>query len=314
MKCFTSLCLALSLTTPVLAGAAEPESCKLVRFADVGWTDITVTTAMTRLLLGSLGYTSSAKRVTVPDTFKGMQDNKIDVFLGNWMPAQESELKAYTDAGSIETLRANLHGAKYTLAVPAYAYDAGLKSFADLAKYAKELDNKIYGIEPNNDGNNLIKKMIEQNTFGTGKFEVVESSEQKMLASVKRSEHLKQWIVFLGWAPHPMNTHFDMRYLEGGDEFFGPNLGGATVYTIARKNYAKECANVGTLLSNIEFSLKMENELMDTVVNQTANRRQASKEWLQANPQVLDTWLKGVTSRDGQPALAVIKAKLELAQ
>jgi len=39
----------------------------------------------------------------------------------------------------------NLSGAKYTLAVPAYLYDKGLKSFSDIAKFGPELDNKIFG-------------------------------------------------------------------------------------------------------------------------------------------------------------------------
>ena len=30
------------------ANAAEPESCEAVRFSDVGWTDITATTALAR--------------------------------------------------------------------------------------------------------------------------------------------------------------------------------------------------------------------------------------------------------------------------
>ncbi len=312
MKLVTSVCLALSLATPVLATAAEPESCKLVRFADVGWTDITVTTAVTRYLLGSLGYTTNGKRLSVPDTFKNLDTKQIDVFLGNWMPAQEHEIKPFLDSGGIESVKANLHGAKYTLAVPDYVYDGGLKSFADLGKFATQLDNKIYGIEPGNDGNALIEKMIKGNSFGTGKFELVESSEQKMLSSVTRAAHLQQWIVFLGWEPHPMNNHLRMKYLDGGDEFFGPDYGGATVYSLTRKNYSQECPNVGTLLSNLEFSLAMENELMDQVINQTANPRQSAKDWLAANPNVLDKWLRGVTARDGKPALAVVREKLEL--
>ncbi|MFH3844485.1 extracellular solute-binding protein, partial [Acinetobacter baumannii] len=37
-------------------------------------------------------------------------------------------------------------GAKYTLAVPQYVYDGGLRSFADIAKFSDKLGNKIYGI------------------------------------------------------------------------------------------------------------------------------------------------------------------------
>ena len=42
----------------------------------------------------------------------------------------------------------NLVGAKYTLAVPAYTYDAGLKDFNDIHRLAAALKNSIYGIEP----------------------------------------------------------------------------------------------------------------------------------------------------------------------
>ena len=34
-------------------------------------------------------------------------------------------------------------------------YDDGLKDFADIAKFKDQLDGKIYGIEPGNDGNRL---------------------------------------------------------------------------------------------------------------------------------------------------------------
>ena len=38
------------------ASAGDAESCKTVRFADVGWTDIQVTTGATQVVLEALGY------------------------------------------------------------------------------------------------------------------------------------------------------------------------------------------------------------------------------------------------------------------
>ena len=43
-----------------------------------------------------------------------MKNKDIDVFLGNWMPSMENDIKAYREDGSVETLGANLEGAKYT--------------------------------------------------------------------------------------------------------------------------------------------------------------------------------------------------------
>ncbi|MDF3935785.1 choline ABC transporter substrate-binding protein [Pseudomonas citronellolis] len=299
--------LALPALCSGLAQAAEPQSCSQVRFADVGWTDITVTTAVTRLLLSDQGYHTKVDRLSVPDTYKAMAEKRIDVFLGNWMPSMAADLKPFADKGQVQTVGANLEGAKYTLAVPQYAYDAGLKSFADIARFKEQLGGRIYGIEPGNDGNQLIKKIIADKAFGLGDFQLVESSEGDMLASVKRAGVLKQPIVFLGWEPHPMNTRLQMRYLEGGDQYFGPNYGGATVYTNVRAGYLEECPNVAQLLRNLKFDLAMENHLMDAVLNERSNPRQAAKDWLQANPQVRDAWLKGVQPRAQAEPKAVVQ-------
>src|SRR3954454_10248461 len=180
------------------AEAADPASCKAVRFSDVGWTDITATTAATSVLLEALGYQPSATVLAVPVTYATLKNKDIDVFLGNWMPSMAGDIEPYTKDGSVETLRPNLQAAKYTLAVPKYAYDAGLKDLNDIAKFKDQLDGKIYGIEPGNDGNRHVLDMIQANKDTLGSFELVESSEQGMLSQVARAVAAKKPIVFLG--------------------------------------------------------------------------------------------------------------------
>lgn len=221
------------------AGPAFAQSCDTVRFSDVGWTDITATTAVATTVLDALGYETDIKVLSVPVTYASLEKKDIDVFLGNWMPTMEADIRPYLDKGTVDSLGVNLEGAKYTLAVPKYAYDAGLKSFADIAKFRDELGGRIYGIEPGNDGNRLILDMIEKNAFGLEGFEVAESSEQGMLAQVARAVKKQEPIVFLGWEPHPMNANYQMSYLTGGDDYFGPNLGGATVYTNTRRRLCR---------------------------------------------------------------------------
>src|SRR5256885_9307642 len=110
--------------------------------------------------------------------------------------------------------------------------------------------------------------MIKQNQFNLGAFKLVESSEQGMLAEVERAIHEHEPVVFLGWDPHPMNMRFDMRYLSGGDSVFGPNFGGATIYTVVRAGYSQECPNLGRLLKNMQFTLTGERQMMDAILNQ----------------------------------------------
>jgi glycine betaine/proline transport system substrate-binding protein len=304
--------IAVMFATAVAAEAADPASCKKVRFSDVGWTDITATTALTSRVLAGLGYQPSAEVLSVPVTYTSMKNKDIDVFLGNWMPTMDSIRKPYLDDKSVDVVGVNLEGAKYTLAVPAYTYDAGLKSFADVAKFRDKLAGKIYGIEPGNDGNKLILDMIDKDTMGMKGFNLVESSEQGMLAQVQRAVNAKQDIVFLGWEPHPMNTKFEMKYLSGGDDVFGPNYGGATVFTNTRAGYTGECPNLGTLLKNLVFELKMENEVMGSILFDGVDAGPAAEQWLKKNPTVLDKWLAGVTTIDGQPGLDAVKKSLGL--
>ncbi len=298
------------LTISGVAQAADPASCKSVRFSDVGWTDITATTAATSVVLTGLGYAPKAEVLSVPVTYASLKSGDIDIFLGNWMPTMEGDIKKYREEGSVEITGVNLEGAKYTLAVPKYAADGGLKSFADIAKFKDKLDGKMYGIEPGNDGNRLILDMIEKNMFGLKGFELAESSEQGMLAQVARAVRRNEWVVFLGWEPHPMNANFEMAYLSGGDDVFGPDFGGATVYTNTRKGYSKDCPNVGKLLANLKFTLALENEIMGAILDDGQDPDKAATAWLKKNPGVLDGWLAGVTTMDGKDGLAAVKKHL----
>jgi glycine betaine/proline transport system substrate-binding protein len=296
----------LLLVAAVLAKAADPPSCRAVRISDVGWTDVTSTSAIFSVLVRQLGYGSQVTVLSIPVTFTSMKNKDIDVFLGNWMPTMEADRKPYLDGHSIEVIGVNLTGAKYTLAVPAYTYAAGLRDFSDIQRFAPQLKNAIYGIEPGNDGNRLILGMIKQNQFNLGTFKLVESSEQGMLAEVERAIHDHEPVVFLGWDPHPMNMRFDMRYLSGGDSVFGPNFGGATIYTDVRAGYAQECPNIGRLLRNMKFTLTGESQMMDAILNQHQQPEVAAEAWLKANPKAVGAWLDGVTTFDGRPALATL--------
>ncbi len=294
-------------------GSAHAEGCDKVIFSDVGWTDITATTASTSLVLEALGYETETQVLSVPVTYEGMASGDIDVFLGNWMPTMESNIAPYLEAKTVDSVRANLEGAKYTLATNAKGAELGIKDFADIAAHAADLDGKIYGIEAGNDGNKLILDMIDKDAFGlkTAGIELVESSEQGMLAEVARADADGKAIIFLGWEPHPMNANFKMTYLTGGDDFFGPNFGGATVYTNTRGGYVTECPNTGKLLNNLSFSLAMENEIMGAILNDGTDPREAAKAWLAAHPDAWKPWLDGVTTKDGGDAMAAVEAALK---
>jgi glycine betaine/proline transport system substrate-binding protein len=286
---------------------AEDAKCASVSLADPGWSDIAVTNGIASLLLDGLGYKPQTRTLAVPIIFAGLQKGQVDVFLGNWMPAGQHDYDRYVASGQIDKVVENLGGTEYTLAVPTYAYEEGVQDFKDLDKFAARFGKKIYGIGSGSPANDYIRQMIANNEFGLGDWQLVESSEQAMLVQVGRAEKRGQFVVFLGWTPHPMNVQFDMQYLKGGEKFFGST---GSVNTLARKGFVAECPNVGKLLTNLKFTQEMENTIMDDVLNRKVANATAIKNWIKANPQVLDGWLEGVKTRDGGDGLAAVKAKL----
>ncbi|WP_424944655.1 choline ABC transporter substrate-binding protein [Aliiroseovarius crassostreae] len=285
-------------------------NCDTVRMAEPGWSDLALTTGVASTILEGLGYTAESDVLGIPVIYEAMVGKDLDVFLGYWDPAMETYYQAYRDTGEIETVHQNLEGAKFTFAVPKYVYDAGVTDFAHLSEHAEKFDSQLYGIEPGS--NEIMLDVVGKDAFGLGGWKVVESSEQGMLAQVKRSARKEDWLVFLAWAPHPMNTEFEIEYLSGGDDFYGPNFGGATVHTQVRKGYLDECPNVGKLLTQMTFDVSMESEGMGYILADGENPNDAGARLLKAHPEHLDTWLQGVTTKDGGDGLAAVRTHLGL--
>jgi choline ABC transporter permease protein len=97
-----------------------------------------------------------------------------------------------------------------------------------------------------------------------------------------------------------------MKYLTGGDATFGPNFGGAAVFTNVRAGYTKECPNLGRLLANLKFTPHGESEIMSAILDRHETPDLAAMAWLKANPAVLAQWLAGVKTFDGRPAVTAL--------
>ncbi|HEY5672900.1 MAG TPA: ABC transporter substrate-binding protein [Malonomonas sp.] len=284
-----------------------------VRFASVSWTGVTVKTELGVSILNSLGYDASKVTLSVPIVYNALAMGDADIFLGNWMPSMETIANKFFEQGTVIKYVANMPGAKYTLAAPAYMVDGGLKDFSDIAKFADKLDHKIYGIERGNDGNQIIQAMIDNDMFGLGNFKIVETSEPIMLSEVKNLVQDKKWVVFLGWSPHYMNQIIDMKYLTGSTAAtFGANDGTATVFTNLRKGFSEEQPNVALFLKNFTFPIAMMNEISQMLQdNKRMKHGDAGLLWLKKHPEIYRGWLEGIKTVDGQTALPVFEAYLQ---
>ena len=110
---FAALAVAISAGT---AAAADAESCKTARFSDVGWTDITATTAVSSVLLTALGYEPECRccrsgHLRIAEEQKSTLPRQLDASMA-------ADVNPHR-GGSVETISQNSK-APVGLVVPAY--------------------------------------------------------------------------------------------------------------------------------------------------------------------------------------------------
>ena len=180
-----------ALALSAAAGAALAD-CETVVFSDVGWTDITATTAATVTVLEALGYDTDVKVLSVPVTYTSLANGDVDIFLGNWMPTMEADIAPYREAGTVDTVRANLEGAKYTLAVNKAAADLGIGGvFDDVARMLAEARSKGYDNALVADALGNVAETASANIFMVRDGEVLTPiSNGTFLAGITRARHI----------------------------------------------------------------------------------------------------------------------------
>jgi glycine betaine/proline transport system substrate-binding protein len=281
--------------------AATEKQCETVRIGVVDWTDLHVVNGIAQSLLEKLGYrVELSMQPATPEVFNQMKQRNIDVFMGYWTPAMVEVAAPYYGQQEVSTLTANLDEALWTLAVPEYVYNQGVRDFADIARFHDKFGGRIYGLEKGSSGNEAIHDMINADAFGLKDFDLIETSERLMMAQVNGRVRKGEWIVFMGWKPHPMNQQFAIRYLSGGDDYFGPDYGKATVNTSIRKGLEQECPNLAQFFSNLKFKAALEEEIMQKTSNEFVPMDRAVRMWMHSNPGQVSAWLQGVKTLDGQ--------------
>lgn len=295
-----ALAIAAALTVTPLAQAASDQSCGKIQFANVNWTGVSIKTATAAWILEELGYETETTAGSVSIVLQSVANGDSDAFLGLWLPSQRGMVRKHMSEGNIDIVTRNLDEAKYTVAVSEDAWNNGVTHFRDLAENADRFDSTIFGIEAGNEGNGFIMDMINDDVYGMGGFTLQPSSEAGMLTAVKNRHQSDEWAAWLAWAPHPMTLNFDMKFLDGGEDYFGPNQGGASVYTLAREGFAWQCPNVGQFLENFQVTVDEQSRMAGYVLNDDMGNAAAGRKLASENPELLDRWLgRGGTYQTG---------------
>lgn len=293
--------LGLGLFAAVPQVAAQDDT---IDFGYVQWPGVTIKTHVAAKVGEYLGYETEMTSGSQAIVFKGMDTGDLDVFLGNWLPTMKMHFDKYEEKGAVHNVRVNLFDVVYRTAVPEYVYEAGVKSLADLNEHADKFNSKIYGIEPGNEGNIIIQNAIKNNNYNLENWSLQASSTAGMLTSVKRAINNEEWIAFNGWKPHYMNVMFDLRYLEDPEGIWGE---GERVYTVARNGYQDENPNFYKFLEQFKVTAPIQNQWIDSYKRQEKDPEVVAEEWIANNLDVVNQWVYGVETADGEMARKAIK-------
>jgi glycine betaine/proline transport system substrate-binding protein len=286
------------------AQAQSQGSARSVVLLDEPWDDLEAENVIAKQLLTKLGYGATIDDLAVDVGAKSMENGQVDAFLGNWWPSQKPTFGTMISQGQVKVLGTLLTGTQYAPAVPGEtAQKYHISSLADLAKHGAAFGYKIYGIEPGTPGNQTLLKMISNNDYGLGKWQVVQSSTPAMLAQVERAVTQHQPIAFLGWSPHWMVPQFHTVFLADPLHAWG---GAGEIRTVVSASFTRQSPQITRFLANLKFTTDQAGEFYLQHDKQGMSYTAIASAWIEANPGQVRQFLAGVRAENGKPAQTVV--------
>ena len=285
------------------------EADETVNFGTVDWPEAVAKTNVASIIVDALGYQTEVQELGVPTVFQGLDTGDLDVFVEAWFPTMQTNFDEVQDVESVTT---NLEEATFSIAVNREACEAGVTSHEDLAEFADRFEEggtpTIYGLEPGNDGNQVVLDMIENDQYNLGDWKLVESSTTGMLSEVDRRLGDGEWVAWTGWEPHWMNNRYDMCLLEDPEEAWG---GQSHVETLVNNEFPEQFPELYTFFEQMVVTPEIQRELIDGIDNSGLSPEEFALQWLRENPEITDNWLAGIEATDGTDGAEALRSYLE---
>ncbi|NWN83380.1 MAG: ABC transporter substrate-binding protein [Halomonas sp.] len=313
MAAFTRpLVLVLTLAAPTLAAAEEPAQ---VRFAVPAWPGVTVKSQLAGQLLAALDYAPRQQELGSTIAYEALNQSDVDAYLAAWLPGQSSSYDTAMDKGVLVDLGSNVEGARLGFAVPTYVYEAGVTSGADLADAAlrERFDGTIYSIEVGSGISEILNRGVGENVYGLADWQLSETSTPGMLSTVEAAIAREEWVVFGAWTPHWMNIEYDVQYLDDPEDLWGEGGGSSDVKSLITKEFSESNPNAARLLDQLVFSADDQSAMIYGFSYEESAPEAVALEWMRDNPERVEAFLDGVTTRDGsEDAWHVVQKALEI--
>lgn len=267
-----------------LAGTALAMNKGSVNLAYVKWSSEIASTNVVRVVLEQAGYEVNIMPFSIAIMHQAVADGQADAMVAAWLPTSSGEYykkfrNEYVDLGP------NLYGTKQGFVVPAYTYDSGIRSIADLDKNADTFHGQIVAIESGTGTNQLAKEAIA--AYGLEKMRLQPSSEAIMIASLADAIKNHEDIVVTGWTPHWIFKRFALNYLKDPKKAFGDT---EYIHTIVRKGLKRDMPEVYKILDTFHWAPENMSELILMNQEKGSDPYDNAKKWVAAHPERVRQW------------------------
>jgi len=308
MNKLTIFILSFVLLVGLLSGSVLAQSEEPIMFGEGDWPGIRAKNSVVEFILENIGYEVERTTARDPIIHQGLTQGDIDVFIGSWMPQIMDMRNKYKD--EINYVTQNMTEGLYTMAVPQYVYEAGVKSHADLQKHADKFEKKMYVGPAGWASSKKMNKAIDEDIYGLGDWTAINSSQSALMAQVDKSINEEEWIVFVGWRPHWMNAEYNLKYLEDPDRLWESPY--SWVDTLTRKGFKEDYPQVYRFLQQFRVDVEDNDQWIYEIGYNERDEMEVAEEWVKNNILEVRRWLSMVETPAGEDAYQTLVNNLNL--
>lgn len=248
----------------------------------IGWPENIAVTNMWKAILEDEGYDVELKLIEMGPQMSSLADGDLDMAPEVWLPVQDkSYYEKYKDEADFAEDPWYDNG-KVGLAVPEYMDE--IDSIEDLNEYKEKFDGEITGFEPGAGTMEVTADVIEDYDLD---FDLVESSEAAMIASVKDAVDNEEPIVAPLWTPHYIFSEVDLKFLDDPQKTYGET---EEIYMATRDGFDSEQEEVYKWMRNWNLSDDELGDLMVSVQENEDDPFEGAKKWVEENQDVIEAW------------------------
>lgn len=231
------------------------------------WSENRAFATFAKYLLEDNGYT--VKTVLVESGYDALLEGKADVFLERWEPND-----VYAEPSDTLLALGNIYNkGKIGLVVPQYM-DAN--TIEDIEKFKKELDGKIYAVNPDSESFTGVNVATQRYNFT---LEITEVSEPEMMKIFETKYMNREPFCVTGWFPHPMLDQDYLKVLEDPHSAFSQEY---NLVKYSRRSWAKEHTELTAFFKKLKFTEPQFKVLIDKVGESNWDIEKATAAWYKA--------------------------------